>query len=183
MRNQIASRLARVLAAQGQSAGQWSQARQLSTQAPLPAHKDGKVLHPELLNENMRKTQYAVRGELYLKAEQLKNAGKEIIFTNGGCWVDRRAPARPRPRTYYLSRAARAAAQCLRRTHLLGPAPPRSAPSDGPPLASAAASPHIHPRPIPPAVGNPHNLGAQPLTFTRQVRLSGESKRFGSLLV
>lgn len=46
-------------------------------------HKDGKVLHPELLNENMRKTQYAVRGELYLRAEQLRQAGKEIIFTNG----------------------------------------------------------------------------------------------------
>jgi len=87
------ARLARSLV-QGQSA----QARALSAaaanpepiaptwdkDAPLPAYKDGKVLHPDLLNANMRKTQYAVRGELYLKAEQLKNAGKEIIFTNGG---------------------------------------------------------------------------------------------------
>jgi len=52
--------------------------------AALANHKDGKVLHPELLNENMRSTQYAVRGELYLRAEQLRTEGKEIIFTNVG---------------------------------------------------------------------------------------------------
>ncbi|PNH07271.1 Glutamate--glyoxylate aminotransferase 2 [Tetrabaena socialis] len=46
--------------------------------------KDGKVLHPHLLNENVVKTQYAVRGELYLRAEQLRKEGKEIIFTNVG---------------------------------------------------------------------------------------------------
>ncbi len=46
--------------------------------------KEGKVLHPDLLNENLRKTQYAVRGELYMKAEELRQKGKEIIFTNGG---------------------------------------------------------------------------------------------------
>ncbi len=45
--------------------------------------KEGKVLHPHLLNENVVKTQYAVRGELYLRAEQLRKEGKEIIFTNG----------------------------------------------------------------------------------------------------
>lgn len=45
--------------------------------------KEGKVLHPDLLNENFRKTQYAVRGELYLRAEELRQAGKEITFTNG----------------------------------------------------------------------------------------------------
>lgn len=47
-------------------------------------HKDGKVLHPELLNSNILATQYAVRGELYLRAEQLRKEGKEIIFTNVG---------------------------------------------------------------------------------------------------
>ena len=47
--------------------------------------KDGKVLHPELLNDAVLKTQYAVRGELYLRAEELRKAGKEIIFTNGQC--------------------------------------------------------------------------------------------------
>jgi len=47
-------------------------------------HHEGKVLHPDLLNENIRNTQYAVRGELYLKAEELRRAGKEIIFTNVG---------------------------------------------------------------------------------------------------
>ena len=45
--------------------------------------KDGKVLHPDLLNDSVLKTQYAVRGELYLRAEELRKAGKEIIFTNG----------------------------------------------------------------------------------------------------
>lgn len=45
--------------------------------------KDGKVMHPELLNNSVLKTQYAVRGELYLRAEELRKAGKEIIFTNG----------------------------------------------------------------------------------------------------
>lgn len=51
--------------------------------------KDGKVLHPHLLNENVTKTQYAVRGELYLRAEQLRREGKEIIFTNGALtWTE-----------------------------------------------------------------------------------------------
>ena len=45
--------------------------------------KDGKVLHPDLLNDSVLKTQYAVRGELYLRAEELRKAGKEITFTNG----------------------------------------------------------------------------------------------------
>ncbi|KAL6765842.1 alanine aminotransferase [Haematococcus lacustris] len=63
-------------------------------------HKDGKVMHPDLLNEQVLATQYAVRGELYLRGEQLRQEGKDIIFTN---------------------------------------------------------------------VGNPHALGAKPLTFTRQV--------------
>jgi hypothetical protein len=79
-----------------------------------------QTLHPDLLNANVRNAQYAVRGELYLKArrldeergpcrlplahrlasqpharpdppartlapqaEELRRAGKEIIFTNG----------------------------------------------------------------------------------------------------
>eukprot|EP00891_Asterochloris_glomerata_P002765 jgi/Astpho2/2765/Aster-00940 len=46
--------------------------------------KEGKVLHPDLLNENLKKTEYAVRGELYMRAEELRKAGKEIIFTNVG---------------------------------------------------------------------------------------------------
>eukprot|EP00798_Chlamydomonas_sp_ICE-L_P015020 gene15020-21092_t len=49
-----------------------------------PNVKDGKVMHPELLNQNVLDTQYAVRGELYLRAEQLRKEGKEIIFTNVG---------------------------------------------------------------------------------------------------
>ena len=32
----------------------------------------------------VRSAQYAVRGELYLRAEQLMKEGKDIIFTNVG---------------------------------------------------------------------------------------------------
>lgn len=49
----------------------------------LPLLKLTQVLHPDLLNENFRRAQYAVRGELYLKGEELRKAGREIIFTNG----------------------------------------------------------------------------------------------------
>lgn len=59
-------------------------------------------MHPSLLNANLLKTQYAVRGELYLRAEQLKKEGAKLDFISTN-------------------------------------------------------------------VGNPHALGAQPLTFTRQV--------------
>lgn len=58
--------------------------RRSSSAPPLPPKTvDGKVLHPDLMNKNFVKAQYAVRGELYLKAEQLEKAGKEIIYTNG----------------------------------------------------------------------------------------------------
>jgi hypothetical protein len=46
------------------------------------SEKDGKVLHPDLLNPRLLEAQYAVRGELYLRAEELKKT-KEIIYTNG----------------------------------------------------------------------------------------------------
>eukprot|EP00882_Tetradesmus_deserticola_P025410 GHRQ01027911.1.p1 GENE.GHRQ01027911.1~~GHRQ01027911.1.p1 ORF type:complete len:121 (-),score=18.12 GHRQ01027911.1:97-459(-) len=46
------------------------------------SEKDGKVLHPDLLNPRLLKAQYAVRGELYLRAEELKKE-KQIIYTNG----------------------------------------------------------------------------------------------------
>lgn len=56
----------------------------LAGSAQQVAHKDGKVMHPDLLNENLKKAEYAVRGELYLRGEQLRREGKEIIFTNAG---------------------------------------------------------------------------------------------------
>jgi hypothetical protein len=56
--------------------------RWLSTAAPVNS-VNGKVMHLDLLNDNLKKTQYAVRGELYLRAEQLRKEGKDIIFTNG----------------------------------------------------------------------------------------------------
>ncbi|XP_065874503.1 glutamate--glyoxylate aminotransferase 2 [Euphorbia lathyris] len=43
-----------------------------------------KPLDYESLNENVKKVQYAVRGELYLRASELQKEGKKIIFTNVG---------------------------------------------------------------------------------------------------
>ncbi|KAK4263142.1 hypothetical protein QN277_028602 [Acacia crassicarpa] len=38
----------------------------------------------ESINENVKRAQYAVRGELYLRASELQKEGKKIIFTNVG---------------------------------------------------------------------------------------------------
>ncbi|GMH20743.1 hypothetical protein Nepgr_022585 [Nepenthes gracilis] len=43
-----------------------------------------KSLDYELLNKNMKKTQYAVRSELYLRASELEKEGKKIVFANVG---------------------------------------------------------------------------------------------------
>ncbi|XP_073031466.1 glutamate--glyoxylate aminotransferase 2-like [Primulina eburnea] len=43
-----------------------------------------KSMDYENLNENVKKCQYAVRGELYLRASELQMEGKKIIFTNVG---------------------------------------------------------------------------------------------------
>ncbi|CAI8587550.1 unnamed protein product [Vicia faba] len=43
-----------------------------------------KPLDYESINENVKKAQYAVRGELYLRATELQKEGKKIIFTNVG---------------------------------------------------------------------------------------------------
>ncbi|TVU13173.1 hypothetical protein EJB05_40705 [Eragrostis curvula] len=43
-----------------------------------------KPLDYDQLNENVKKVQYAVRGELYLRASELQKEGKRIIFTNVG---------------------------------------------------------------------------------------------------
>ncbi|XP_028754501.1 glutamate--glyoxylate aminotransferase 2-like [Neltuma alba] len=43
-----------------------------------------KPLDYESINENVKKAQYAVRGELYLRASELQKEGKKIIFTNVG---------------------------------------------------------------------------------------------------
>lgn len=46
---------------------------------------DGKVLHVDLLNPKVKEVQYAVRGELYLRGQELKAEGREIIATNSEC--------------------------------------------------------------------------------------------------
>ncbi|KAJ8750856.1 hypothetical protein K2173_016037 [Erythroxylum novogranatense] len=43
-----------------------------------------KPLDYDSLNENVKKMQYAVRGELYLRASELQKEGKKIICTNVG---------------------------------------------------------------------------------------------------
>ena len=39
-----------------------------------------KGLDYETLNENVKKVQYAVRGELYLRASELQKEGKKVYF-------------------------------------------------------------------------------------------------------
>jgi hypothetical protein len=41
------------------------------------------VLHPDTLNPKVLAAQYAVRGELYLRAVELQREGRDVIFTNG----------------------------------------------------------------------------------------------------
>lgn len=108
--------------------------------------KDGKVLHPELLNDAVLKTQYAVRGELYLRAEELRKEGKEIIFTNGQYGY----------RYIRLFACGYTVYVCLLCPYL--------------PLISSSA------------VGNPHALGAKPMTFPRQVRGRGRECPLTSFL-
>jgi hypothetical protein len=43
------------------------------------------VLTHDSINPAIVKTQYAVRGELYLRAEELRREGREVIFTNSEC--------------------------------------------------------------------------------------------------
>ena len=49
----------------------------------LPNTKEGKVLHYELINEHIKSAQYAVRGELYLRAQELQKEGMTMTYTNG----------------------------------------------------------------------------------------------------
>lgn len=63
--------------------------RPYSAAVPQPADNstntrvDGYVLHPSTINSNILKAQYAVRGELYNKAVELAQQGREITYTNG----------------------------------------------------------------------------------------------------
>eukprot|EP00210_Caulerpa_lentillifera_P002693 g2573.t1 len=50
----------------------------------LPNTKDNKVMHPDRINRHIKEVEYAVRGELYLRGEELRKQGREITFTNVG---------------------------------------------------------------------------------------------------
>jgi hypothetical protein len=124
---------------------------------------------PCQINPNILKTQYAVRGEIYLKADQMRKAGRDIIFTNsapvGGEGRGRRSGARPlgpRAARRRTDAPAKPVRPCLR-------PPGRAARRHGPALEPTPALAPAHCLPRLPAVGNPHNLGAKPKTFTRQV--------------
>ena len=39
---------------------------------------EDKVLHPERINAALKNAKYAVRGELYLRASELQDEGKEV---------------------------------------------------------------------------------------------------------
>lgn len=93
-RSHVASRLTGLFVSRGSVFSGLGQSTSTSATQPLLGlvstrnastlnHKDGKVLHPDLLNADVLKTQYAVRGELYLRAEELRKQGRDIIFTNG----------------------------------------------------------------------------------------------------
>lgn len=45
---------------------------------------DGKSMHPDIINPAIKAAQYAVRGELYLRGEELRKEGKEIVAMNIG---------------------------------------------------------------------------------------------------
>lgn len=49
-----------------------------------PVKKAEKILTAANINENMRKCQYDVRGEIYLAAVKRTSEGKEVIYTNVG---------------------------------------------------------------------------------------------------
>ncbi|KAK6160215.1 hypothetical protein DH2020_003596 [Rehmannia glutinosa] len=53
-------------------------------QSSRPLDNTYSIMDYENLNENVKKCQYAVRGELYLRASELQKEGKKIIFTNVG---------------------------------------------------------------------------------------------------
>jgi hypothetical protein len=54
-----------------------------STREPVHWFPCLQVAHPSLLNPDLLKAQYAVRGELYNKALELQKQGRDLIFTNG----------------------------------------------------------------------------------------------------
>lgn len=73
---------------QSQTALQTNMVREVVTEAEAPPAtrpnmKDGKVTHPDMMNANLVKAEYAVRGELYNRAQDLAKEGKEVIYTNG----------------------------------------------------------------------------------------------------
>jgi glutamate--glyoxylate aminotransferase len=52
--------------------------REREREEPSPAMAGRKVMEPDTLNENVKKTVYAVRGELYLRASELQKEGKKV---------------------------------------------------------------------------------------------------------
>eukprot|EP00243_Klebsormidium_subtile_P002908 TRINITY_DN15936_c0_g1_i1.p1 TRINITY_DN15936_c0_g1~~TRINITY_DN15936_c0_g1_i1.p1 ORF type:complete len:490 (+),score=103.90 TRINITY_DN15936_c0_g1_i1:140-1609(+) len=50
----------------------------------VPTSLEERVLRPETLSPNIIKAEYGVRGEIYLEAQKMVNAGKDVVFMNVG---------------------------------------------------------------------------------------------------
>ena len=164
--------------------------------ASAVASKDGKALHPDLLNDAVKRTEYAVRGELYLRAMELQKEGMKITFTNGAHSRSEVQAAVPCSQLPALPYAAHVAAYgmydkqpcivvfnaccCLRPgAHLLAVSRVRAAavnlqlcfesatPRDAAPTAEHSASgPRKVARPAVAAHCSPHNATNQLITYT-----------------
>ena len=119
---------------------------------PADAPVDRPTLKPETLNANLRKAQYAVRGELLKRAMDMAAQGREIIETNGECargvvggvavvdmWLWLGAPTCPDE-----TRLARARPQSATRNSWARPPSPSTARcAGGPGGGRAGASTHL----------------------------------------
>jgi hypothetical protein len=69
----------------------------VGAQEPKPDDADFQTWNEHTMSQAVRKMQYAVRGQVAMRAEELKSQGKEILFTNIG---NPQAVGQP-PITYY----------------------------------------------------------------------------------
>jgi hypothetical protein len=50
----------------------------------VPTSLEERVLRPDTLSPNIIKAEYGVRGEIYLEAQKMVNAGEDVVFMNVG---------------------------------------------------------------------------------------------------
>jgi hypothetical protein len=107
--------------------------------------RGGQVMHPDLLNANIKNTQYAVRGELYLKARSALRRPRLACCAAAPCQAHTAAdPTRdypPRRRRSCAARARRSSSPTVRSLHGRGAHAWREAESPLRRPARAAARP------------------------------------------